>query len=297
MRVLDEAQWRGLASAYEASVGPLIEPRLTRRLAGRSHPVDDFLFEYYAYRPGQLRRWHPGADVVLCGGAADYRGLRGYETVGGDALAPIAGLAPHRTRLDSVIDLLARTHDRPPQFGCFGRHEWAMVFCLDQDEIRHSTWPLRLTVEQISEVVTASPLACTHFDAFRFYTDAARPLNVMQPTRATQAAHEQPGCLHAGMDLYKWAFMFSPWVAAQTVLECFVLSREIRDVDMRVAPYDLSELGFTPIEIETAAGRAQFADLQRGFSDRQQTLRVHLLDELTRLRDGLRAAGDARRHA
>ena len=38
---------------------------LHRRRTGVKHPVADFLFTYYSYRPAQLRRWHPGAGVVL----------------------------------------------------------------------------------------------------------------------------------------------------------------------------------------------------------------------------------------
>ena len=29
------------------------------------HPVHDFLFTYYSFRPAQLRRWSPGYGVVL----------------------------------------------------------------------------------------------------------------------------------------------------------------------------------------------------------------------------------------
>lgn len=295
--MLEEADWRAQAAAYAADVEPLIEPRLSRRFVGRTHPVEDFLFEYYAYRPGQLRRWHPGADVVLRGGAGDYRGLRGYTVDGPDAVAAITGMGTHLVRLTSTIELLERTAARAPQFGCFGRHEWAMVHGLEQDDVRHSTWPLRLSPQQIDAVVTSTPLACTHFDAFRFYTESARPLNIVQPTRETQIDLEQPGCLHAGMDLYKWAFMFSPWLASRTILDCFVLAREIRNVDMRVAPYDLTDIGFEPIAIETTKGRAEFVALQQEFSSRQQVMRQSLLRELTRLRDALHDALDVSHRA
>src|SRR5699024_8972646 len=45
---------------------------------------------------------------------------------------------------------------------------------------------------------------CTHFDAFRFFTDPAAPLNQTRLTRDDQVRHEQPACLHAGMDVYSW---------------------------------------------------------------------------------------------
>ena len=34
---------------------------------GEKHPVHDFLFEYYSFRPAHLLRWTPGADVLLEG--------------------------------------------------------------------------------------------------------------------------------------------------------------------------------------------------------------------------------------
>jgi hypothetical protein len=49
------------------------------------------------------------------------------------------------------------TADRPAQLGCFGLHEWVMVYRSGPDDVRHGAWPLHL---------------------------------------------EQPGCLHATMDLY-----------------------------------------------------------------------------------------------
>jgi hypothetical protein len=281
--VLAEDVWRARAEMQRARVTPLIQPRLARRAEGTKHPVEDFLFEYYSNTPGKLQTWHPGAGVALGGHAEEYLALKGYVRNSEGVTAPIESLTPRRESLANTVDLLERTQSRTPEFSCFGRHEWAMVYQLDPDEIRHSAWPLRLTMDEISDVITSSPLKCTHFDAFRFYTNAAKPLNVLQPTRATQADLEQPGCLHAGMDLYKWGFMFSPWVPSELVVDCFMLAREIREVDMRVAPYDLSALGVEPIRIETAEGRAEFAGLQRSFSDRQQAMRVRVTKTLRHL--------------
>ena len=65
-----------------------------------------------------------------------------------------------------------------------------------------------------AEVVEDNRVRCSHFDAFRFFTAPARPLNLLAPTRETQHELEQPGCLHANMDLYKWAYKLSPAGAA-----------------------------------------------------------------------------------
>ena len=38
----------------------LVGDHLARRQRGVKHPVHDFLFTYYSFRPAQLRRWSPG---------------------------------------------------------------------------------------------------------------------------------------------------------------------------------------------------------------------------------------------
>ena len=59
-----------------------------------------------------------------------------------------------------------------------------------------------------------------------------------------QVASEQPGCLHAGMDLYKWAAKLGPLVASELLLDCLDLAADARAVDMRASPYDLTDYGF-----------------------------------------------------
>lgn len=279
---LGGSEWRARAAAHRARVEPWVTPRLERRRLGQKHPVDDFLFEYYSYRPGQLLTWHPGFGVTLLD-AEEYVGRRGYERTATGVTAGRTGLRLAAARLDAAIDLLERTASRSPEHACFGRHEWAMVY--RTEDVRHAQWPLRLSPDEIAEVVESSPLRCTHFDAFRFYSDAARPRNAVQPTRGTQAQWEQPGCLHAGMDLYRWTFTFTPWMPSDLVSECFDNARAIRRLDMQVAPYDLTDLGIEPVRIETADGRAEFARQQRGFAERSSYLRSQVLSALRRLRD------------
>jgi hypothetical protein len=275
---MTEREWRERDAAHARRVAPWIAPRLERRRQGRSHPVDDFLFDYYSFRPGQLARWHPGVGVRLTGDVSGFRDLRGYVVDADGARVDRASLPVEFLR--STLHLLEATASRPASFGCFGRHEWAMVYRQSPDEIRHSAWPLRLPPDDIARVVEASPLRCTHFDAFRFYTDEARPLNVAQPTRATQAELEQPGCLHATMDLYKWCFRSYPAVGADLTADCFALAREVRVVDMRASPYDFRDLGYAPIAIETAEGRAKYVEQQRDFAARGALLRERLAASL-----------------
>jgi hypothetical protein len=81
------------------------------------------------------------------------------------------------------------------------------------------------------------------------------------------------------MDLYKWAYKLSPAIPSEVTADCFDLAREVRELDMRAAPYDLRALGYEPVEIETPAGKAMYADAQRDFATRGQVLRRRLIDD------------------
>ena len=88
---------------------------------------------------------------------------------------------------------------------------------------------------------------------------------------------EQPGCLHAGMDLYKWAMKLAPGTPSELVMDCFELAQDLRALDMRAAPYDLSGLGYEPVPIETPEGRAAYVRAQREYAVRAQSLRAGLV--------------------
>lgn len=270
MEILSESEWRAREDAHEARVDALVADHLERRRGGVPHPVHDFLFTYYAFRPAQLRRWHPGWGVVCLG--RDERGSSGTRPTPED----------RRDLIEQTHALLMGTANRPANFGCFGMHEWAMVYRQSQDETRHP-WPLRLGSAGTDAVVESHRIACSHFDAFRFFTDAARPLNTLSPTAHDRPAFEQPACLHAGMDLYKHAFRLSPLVPSELVVDCFELARDIRVLDMRAAPYDLADLGFEPVRIETPDGKQEYAAAQRGFAQRGARLRERLAEVCERL--------------
>ena len=252
-----------------------MEPRLTRMSLGHRHPVEDFLFEYYSYRPGQLLRWHGGLGFTLEKGD-DYLPHKGYVKTEQGVRSDPSTLPGHRVEsIRWLRGMLEGTMARTAAFGCFGLHEWAMVY--RAEEVRHEQWPLRLSPEAIAAVVEENAPRCTHYDAFRFFTSAARPLNKYQLTRPTVAAHEQSGCLHANMDLYKWAFKLSPFAPSELVADCFALAREIRELDMRASPYDFQALGIEPVCIETPQGRADYEAMQRAFALRAMPLRQRLI--------------------
>ncbi|WP_156225158.1 3-methyladenine DNA glycosylase [Pseudactinotalea suaedae] len=274
MIVLDEPTWRERADAHAERVDALVADHLARRRDGVPHPVHDFLFSYYSYKPSQLRRWHPGYGVGLAGGA-EYAERRGYEMVDGVARVSQTMLAERGDLIAGTHALLVATASRPANTGCFGMHEWAMVYRSEGTRHPH---PLRLGHEGTDQVVESHRITCSHFDAYRFFTPAARDRNTLRPRSEDRPAFEQPGCLHAGMDLYKHAFRLSPLISSDLIADCFALARDIRVLDMRAAPYDLADLGFDPVPIETAAGKRTYAAAQAEFAERGAPLRTRLIE-------------------
>ncbi|MDY6997547.1 MAG: 3-methyladenine DNA glycosylase [Actinomycetota bacterium] len=272
---LAAGDWLSRERAHHARVDAFLAPHRARRQAGAAHPVFDFLFTYYSLRPRQLRVWHPGYGVVLTGPESGrLRHRSGYA-------AAVGGVTVSRehlhSRLDTVrfiADLLRATAARPPRFNCFGLHEWAMLY--RTSEVRHDGVPLRLGQAGTDAVVESMPLRCSHFDAYRFFTEPAARRNAQHLTRQTQVATEQPGCVHAGMDLYKWAFKLGPLVESELVLDCLDLAADARVLDMRASPYDLRGYGFEPIAVETPGGRSEYARAQQEITDRAGPLRARL---------------------
>ncbi|HYJ76218.1 MAG TPA: 3-methyladenine DNA glycosylase [Kineosporiaceae bacterium] len=275
--VLPREVWERHEAAHHARVDALLERHLDRGRRGEAHPVEDFLFTYYSLRPAQLRRWHPGAGVALLD-AGERASWRDHVAVDGAVMVDV------RTFLDRRADavrhartLLAATAERPAQLGCFGLHEWAMVY---REPRRRHPVPLRLGEAGTDAVVESHRIRCSHFDAYRFFTAAAAPRNALRPDRASTVALEQPGCLHATMDLYKWAYKLLPVVPSELVADAFELARDVRELDMRASPYDLSAHGYEPVRIETAAGKAAYVAAQREFAERGPLLRARLLAAL-----------------
>lgn len=292
---LPQDMWRQRQEEHQREADALTQAAQERRTAGRRHPVWDFMFSYYPVTPGKLRRWHPGVepgkgwvglelgvDSAACrtpkGLPVHKNHYRRYDTAQGVvwAVDPEAFWSDRGTSVTYMHRLLQLTEGRQPQFGCFGLHEWAMVY---RDRPRHPE-PLRLGAEGTNAVVEAGKLKCTHIDAFRFFTPAAAPLNEHKPTRKTQADFEQPGCLHATMDLYKWATKLMPLVPGHVWLDTFRLACDIRRLDMEASPYDLREWGFAPVRVETPEGRACYVRRQRELTERGQQLRRILIEIL-----------------
>ena len=282
---LPAVTWMPLARAHAERADAMTEGYRHRRATRTPHAIEDFLYDYYGTRPATLRRWHPGVGTRLAppmDGHVEQASWKWYAT-DSDGLATLdvdAFMAHRSESVRFIHSLLTATASRPTFSGCFGLHEWAMVY--RQPEHRHSL-PLRLGQAGTDAVVEQHPIRCTHFDAFRFFTPDAVGRNRLQPTRATQVDLDQPGCLHAAMDCHKWASKLGPAVPGALALDCFALAGDIRLLDMQASPYDLSSYGQPPVAIETPEGKAEYVARQREFARRAAGLRARLIrvcDEL-----------------
>jgi hypothetical protein len=273
--LLAPAEWRTREEQHRERADQLSAGWRARAGTGQTHPVEDFLFTYYPNPPRLLRRWHPGAGVLLADAAGSERAdWKWYLRIGDDLVVDSPALLQSRAAsIRFITSLLNATAHREANFGCFGMHEWAMVY--RQGEHRHEA-PLRLSQGETDGVVEGARIACSHFDAYRFFTPEAAPLNRLLPTRENQPVTEQPGCLHANMDIYKWAVKLGPLVPGELLLDAFELAARIRELDMRASPYDLSAWGYEPVAIETAEGKAEYVRHQRDFAARGNELRVRL---------------------
>ena len=280
--VLDGDAWRAREQAHADRADILTADHRARTVRGEQHPIEDFLFTYYSYSPSLLRRWHPGSGVELADAAAAPRAEWRWYARGStpDGLIVDRGAMEREkpAMLGLIRRILGNTGARPGSFGCFGLHEWAMVY--RQGEHRHAV-PLRLGQTATDEVVEAHELRCTHIDAFRFFTPDATPRNRFAPTRETQPELEQPGCLHANMDVYKWAVKLGPLVPGELLLDAFELARDIRYLDMQASPYDMRQWGGEPVRIETPDGKGEYVRRQRAFAERSNVLRRRILEAWT----------------
>jgi hypothetical protein len=99
----------------------------------------------------------------------------------------------------------------------------------------------------------------------------------VQLERSLTAEMDQPACIHANMDLYRFGYKIAPWIQSELLADAFALARSARELDMRASPYDLSRFGFEPIPIETTDGRAQYVRLQREIARLAEPIRQLVL--------------------
>ncbi|HLR91379.1 MAG TPA: hypothetical protein VK040_10505 [Balneolaceae bacterium] len=276
-KILPAVIWTGMQESHQQRLKSLIEPYLEKRSRRARDPVLDFLFEYYTFRPTHLYRWSPGIGVGLeCNDSNQLPGFRELTLHEGVAWLDRDEFPVKRARsFRWILEVLHNSTKRRPLFGCFGMHEWAMVY--RAGEVRHEQIPMRLPDDEINAFVESRPIVCTHFDAFRFFTPEAKPMNKHQPSRDNFPEMEQPGCIHTNMDLYKWAFKLYPWIPGELLADTFFHAVHARTVDMQASPYDLREFGLEPIRIETEEGRRIYLKKQMAIYEHSRPLRSRLI--------------------
>jgi hypothetical protein len=279
LEILSIEKWRALQSTYGSKIQPWVDAFQERRGKGEKHPVHDFLFHYYQCKRRLITEWHPPFGVILDGEQAglflkDAVYSQNETGVFIDRSKLTENVA---SRIDWIVQLLENARTRRSLHRCFGLHEWAMIF--KGECIRHEDTPLRLSPKEIERVIESQTIRCSHYDAFRFFTEAARPLNKIQPQSEDRFVNEQFGCVHFNMDLFKWCYKLNPWISSELTLNCFLLAVEARELDMRASPYDLSAFGYDPIKIETPEGREAYQTLQKQMEEEGRQLAAIFLGE------------------
>lgn len=262
-------EWTLSAKKHEALVGPIADAFLKRRSLGIKHPVHDFLFTYYNFSTAKLKNWVPSFEeqlIVTDKTCEKYSWLNDHWFCRDGQILSFNQKQIQTSTYQAasfIADLSDNILNKPPRFNCFGLHEWAMVYKLSPDAIRHQSHSLRLSPKELAAFVESQTICCSHYDAYRFFTEEARPLNILNPLVETRLEMEQGGCLHANMDLYKWATRLFPWVGSDFIAKAFLLALQGRELDMRASPYDLKKEGYLPICIETKEGREQYKQEQQ----------------------------------
>src|SRR5260370_13857739 len=106
-------------------------------------------------------------------------------------------------------------------FYCVCLYEWEMDY--REDSIRHSKVPLGLDRSAIASVLDSQNLLCTHFDAFRFFTEPARKCNQTALRRETTVEMDQSRRIHVNMDLYLFCYNIAHWIDSEVFADAFDL--------------------------------------------------------------------------
>lgn len=262
-----------------------------RTHAVKDHPTYNFLHTYYRYSAEELKLYSPGfggrveieneSDVSLLHPRFRRRLDAESNHVFTYDMQQEKIEAEGRygwIQLTRARELLRATSERPANLACFGLHEWAMLY---KEFPKHQNQlALRVSPATINAVVEAEgSLKCTHYDGFRFFHPDAQPLNAIPLSRAVQAEHEQPACIHASMDLFKYAFKLYPLCSAHLLARTLEAALRARKIDMRASPYDVTKFEGCeePICVETAEGRKLYVAEQTELMRLSAPLRLELL--------------------
>ena len=156
MRVLDRAVWAPRAALHFERVVDILAPfaggvdAAAASSYDRSHPILNFLFDYYHFDRRALLRWTPGAGITL-DGVSKLRDQKmlwlgngcAFSRDGHAVYDAAHASASVRRNLAGSAEILRNTALRPPRLNCFGLHEWAMLYGGEPTDFnRHQELPL-----------------------------------------------------------------------------------------------------------------------------------------------------------
>lgn len=283
------SEWKSEALLHSSAMNELLYPpgktESERKHAVWEHPLYNFLHRYYKYSNDEICRYSPGVGVALNGVDRHEHLLVPRFLVVDSARAYYsrsqlrAALKPGGKFKDAYLfsnrDILKRTIAKPAFFGCYGMHEWAMLYSgrrtpgAEPLRRHQESAPLRISQSEIDDIVESGMLRCTHFDAWRFFHPTAQPMNMINPlSRSSQKIFEQPGCLHATMDLFKYAYQLYPFVPSSLLRRALELALWARRIDIRASPYDVAMYlnGQEPLCVETEEGRRAYVQEQEALT-------------------------------
>ena len=273
----------------------------------KNHPIYNFLHTYYDFSVKELTHFSPGINCLLedvqeqditndilhpkfltqlqVESTEPEKSLSYYslQKLTEHSLESSAGSRYRRRHLEFNRDDLQNTLNKQPFFGCFGFHEWAMLYSGRRDPSQskpHQKLKLRVPQETIDKLVeTQGVLKCTHYDAWRFFRFESRDWNSITPiTREQQPQYEQPACIHANMDLFRYAAQIYPMIPSSLLLDALRVAIHARTIDIRASPYDAT--AFTeceqPICVETPEGRREYFLEQEKLYQRAKEVRQQL---------------------
>ena len=181
--------------------------------------------------------------------------------------------------------VLEQTVTAEPVLYCYGLHEWAMQYqphgAPPPPSAKYQAHvPLRVSQDTLNAAVERVGTRCTHVDALRYFSPAAASLNFHGEIlhRMDQLRLEQPGCVHAHMDLLKIILKIEPFVSATLRSEVLKMAILARKLDIGASPYDVtSTYQVEMIPIETEEGRLLYRQRQMELMKLVQPVRQELL--------------------
>ena len=119
MNILTETEWRAHNNNHITRARRYTDDHLARRKAGTTHPIFDFLFEYYPIRISHLHRWHPGIGIGLADPqrTSPHSAWRYYHHHNGVTTTDVSAfLTAHKPAITQIRTILTNTTANPKRF-------------------------------------------------------------------------------------------------------------------------------------------------------------------------------------